>query len=206
MQKKEHEVKLIKISDILPNDWNTNRQDAARYRQLKKRIEKVGLTEPIEVILNPDLLSTDKYVIIDGYHRWKVCKELGWKEMFCTVVDTDAFPSKHELMKETLAKNRIGGEDDKVALKEQMELMVEEEDLGEICEETGLDFESTEFLLAEDFSSYEEREEKIKEERQESDAAILKIILPTDLKDLEIDEDLKHDVIKYIRQKYGKKG
>jgi len=49
---------------------------------LRESIQKVGLLQPIVV--------GDQNVIIDGYRRWRICRELGWTDVPVHVVEGDA--------------------------------------------------------------------------------------------------------------------
>ena len=73
---------IVKIDLIVPNTWNPkesiqdNEENKARYEEIKTEINKKGLFEAITV-----RELGDKYEILDGFHRWTACKELGFKEM-----------------------------------------------------------------------------------------------------------------------------
>lgn len=67
----------IKLDNIVPNSWNPNTMSEKNFEALKTSIE----------VTNGDYLKNNPlkvrkvdgyYEIIDGEHRWKVCKELGW--------------------------------------------------------------------------------------------------------------------------------
>lgn len=78
------EIKQINISLIAPNRYNPNVIGADVLAKLKREISDKGLCEPILV-----RIRGDGYEIVDGEHRWQVCKELGWQEMPCIIVDYD---------------------------------------------------------------------------------------------------------------------
>lgn len=195
----------ISIKDIQANDWNTNKMDATEYARLKKRIKKYGLREPIEVVKNPDILGTEKYVVIDGWHRLKICKELGFETVSCLVDEPDLFANKAEMELQTIAKNRIHGEDDREKLKERLTYLTDEAgfELWQVAEETGLNLDSITFLVSEDFDSFVSNEEQVKEKRQQSTLPLLKVLLPTDLAGVKIDDEAKQFVIKCLRKYYN---
>ena len=73
---------IVSIELISPNKWNPkesiedNEENKERYLEVKKEIETQGLYEAITV-----REVDSKFEIIDGYHRWRACNELGFKEM-----------------------------------------------------------------------------------------------------------------------------
>jgi ParB-like chromosome segregation protein Spo0J len=67
-------VPIEKIID--PDIWNLD------VEPLMKDIEKNGLKEPLYVSKAGDL-----YKVVDGNHRQRVLKRLGWKKIPCMVFD-----------------------------------------------------------------------------------------------------------------------
>ena len=78
------EIKNISISLITPNNYNPNIVQTEILAKLKAEIAARGMCEPILV-----RIRGDGYEIVDGEHRWQVCKELGWQEMPCIIQDYD---------------------------------------------------------------------------------------------------------------------
>lgn len=91
---------LIDVDEIEPNGWNPNMVSDNEYEALKQdmRVHGVSGVDPIlvshkgvyELPVPIDELpggAWDKafkvkgFVIVDGEHRWRVAKELGWKEI-----------------------------------------------------------------------------------------------------------------------------
>lgn len=74
----------VDIDLVIPNNWNPkdkldeNPVNNERYQQIKKGIQEHGLMMPVTV-RTVDGLTT--YEIIDGYHRWLACKELGYTKI-----------------------------------------------------------------------------------------------------------------------------
>ena len=58
----------IMHSDIIPNDWNPNKQNERAFEAEIESITDNGFVQPITVRKHPTQKS--KYQIIDGYHRW----------------------------------------------------------------------------------------------------------------------------------------
>jgi len=83
-------IQRIPIEKIVPNKFNPNSLSQDQYQLLKRDIAEHGLEYPIEV--RP--LTNGFCEIIDGEHRWKACKELGFKEVKCEVKDIDEAEAK----------------------------------------------------------------------------------------------------------------
>jgi len=88
MQEKAKEIfefdpkKLLKvpISEVRENNWNPKDPNSPEYEKVKRSIEINGLTQPIFVRENSD--GDTKYEVLDGAHRFRSCKELGFKEIY----------------------------------------------------------------------------------------------------------------------------
>lgn len=76
------EDKIVDIEQVKPNTWNPkdsideNPTVRKMYEQIKEEIRKKGLFEAITV-----RSVGNKYEILDGYHRWRACKELGYERI-----------------------------------------------------------------------------------------------------------------------------
>ena len=82
------DIKNISIDLIAPNIYNPNIIPEDILAKLRAEIAQKGLCEPIIV-----RGSGSGYIIVDGEHRWQVCKELGLQEIPCIVQeysDTEA--------------------------------------------------------------------------------------------------------------------
>lgn len=75
----------MKIKECVPNSWNPNEMNARQFASLKKAISKFGQTKPIQVCTWPGMKVKDGYVIVGGYHTWKVLSELGNSEIEANV-------------------------------------------------------------------------------------------------------------------------
>lgn len=76
------DITLIKTDLIKPNDYNPNIVPEDILAKLRAEIRQNGLTVPITV-----RSSGNGYEIVDGYHRWLICKELGLQEIPCIIQD-----------------------------------------------------------------------------------------------------------------------
>lgn len=73
---------VISLSKLRPNSWNPNVMNDEMYRKELASIRKFGYVNPI---LARDLVS--HYEIIDGEHRWKALKQLGYEEAEVTIIE-----------------------------------------------------------------------------------------------------------------------
>jgi ParB/RepB/Spo0J family partition protein len=78
----------IPVGHLIPNPWNVNRMPAEIEHKLTEYLRREGLVEPM--VVRPHPSEAERYEILGGYHRWKICKEkLGYESMPCVVVDLD---------------------------------------------------------------------------------------------------------------------
>lgn len=73
--------KVILIDEVMPNPWNPNVQDKGLYEKNKKQIEALGF---FGSIIAREYFG--RYQILDGEHRWKIAKELGYTEIPVEIV------------------------------------------------------------------------------------------------------------------------
>lgn len=93
-------TQLIDVSRLQPNGWNPNVMQDAEYQALKQDMRVHGVNGVDPILVSPkgvfqlqgeitgeawtQAFKVKGYVIIDGEHRWKAAKELGWKQVCCT--------------------------------------------------------------------------------------------------------------------------
>lgn len=88
------EIKTIKIKDLATNDGqieglpkNPRQIRDHRYEKLKKSIEDAPeMLQLRELLVYP---HGGKFVIIGGNMRYRACKEIGYKELPCKVLDAE---------------------------------------------------------------------------------------------------------------------
>lgn len=97
----------INVDRIKPNDWNPNRQSDHDFALLLKSMEDDGFTQPVIVLKNPDP-TDDKHIVVDGEHRWRAGKTLGYAEVPCVLVDMTAEQARVA----TIRHNRARGSHD----------------------------------------------------------------------------------------------
>lgn len=83
-------VREIAIDHIKPNPWNPNVVDEKIMAKLKADIKRKGFIPPVVV----RQVGNNEYEIVDGEHRWTVCKELGYTTIPAQVVDMNDTEAK----------------------------------------------------------------------------------------------------------------
>ena len=94
------DITLIELNRIIPNDYNPNVVSEDILAKLRQEIGQKGLCEPI-LVRGRD----NGYVIVDGEHRWRICRELGWEEIPCIITNFD----NNEARIKTLQLNYMRG-------------------------------------------------------------------------------------------------
>jgi hypothetical protein len=64
-------VQFVHISDVISNDYNPNKVAPTELKLLHLSIKNEGFTQPIVVSFDSEI---NKYVIIDGFHRYYIMK------------------------------------------------------------------------------------------------------------------------------------
>jgi len=102
-------VRWIPVEKVSPNDYNPNSVAKIEMGLLYKSIKHDGYTQPVVTIYDEKL---DKYVIVDGFHRYFTCKtnkdiyEKNKGHLPCVVIEKDI----NERMAATVRHNRARGE------------------------------------------------------------------------------------------------
>jgi hypothetical protein len=94
-------VEYVPIDSILPNAFNANRVDPHHMEMLKRSMVEDGFT-------SPPLVQEKTREIVDGEHRWRAAKELGYTEIPVVFVDFTA--EQHRIS--CLRMNRARGQED----------------------------------------------------------------------------------------------
>jgi len=129
-------VKMIPLEKLEANDYNPNRVASPEMRLLKHSIEEDGYTQPIVVYHDKE---RDKYVIVDGFHRYRCAREyFHLNEAPCTVIDKDI----KNRMASTIRHNRARGTHQ---IKDMSLLVSDLYKLGwsddKICEHLGMEID-----------------------------------------------------------------
>lgn len=96
-------VKMVPIGDVVSNDYNPNSVAPPEMKLLKLSIEEDGYTQPVVTYYDEE---KEKYVIVDGFHRYRCAKEyFNLPEIPVVVIDKPI----HNRMASTIRHNRARG-------------------------------------------------------------------------------------------------
>lgn len=96
-------VKMVDIDKVIANDYNPNKVAPPEMQLLKHSIEEDGYTQPIVTYYDK---SRDIYIVVDGFHRYRVAKEyLNLKQIPVVTIDKDL---EHRIAS-TIRHNRARG-------------------------------------------------------------------------------------------------
>jgi len=137
--------KTVPIHHVEPNPWNPNQQSKEIFEKEKASIKELGLLGSILV-----RERTGGYEILDGEHRWKACKELGYTEI--TVESIGEIEEKDAKLL-TILLNNLHGKDD----LEKRAKIFETLDAGQLqlLPFTEEEIENEKALFKFDFSQYD---------------------------------------------------
>jgi hypothetical protein len=93
----------VPVDLIYPNDHNPNRMRPAMYKALRQSILRFGFLVPIVV-----RQVGDRYVIVDGEHRWRAAKDLGMERVPAMIAEI----SEEEAKWASLHLNRPRGKNE----------------------------------------------------------------------------------------------
>lgn len=97
------DVRLVPAEKLVANEYNPNRVAAPELDLLERSIAADGVTMPIVTFYDPD---RDRYVIVDGFHRWTVLTQrLRCPQIPVVTIDKDL----SERMASTVRHNRARG-------------------------------------------------------------------------------------------------
>ena len=105
---KNTDIQEVDINLVHANLYNPNKMDSRTYKLTLKSIEEDGLIGAILVREHPD--KPNEFMIIDGEHRWRAAKELGYKKIKIEFAAKDT----PEAMISTLRLNKTRGENDPI--------------------------------------------------------------------------------------------
>lgn len=132
-------VQWVPIDKVEPNDYNPNSVAKVEMGLLYTSISHDGYTQPIVTIYDPE---KDKYVIVDGFHRYFTCKnnkdiyERNQGRLPIVVIEKDI----NDRMASTVRHNRARGKHSVAGMSSMVFKMLEngwkDED---ICKELGME-------------------------------------------------------------------
>jgi ParB-like chromosome segregation protein Spo0J len=130
------DVKMVDIDLVYSNDYNPNAVAPPEMQLLKKSIEEDGYTQPIVTFY--DKLE-DKYIIVDGFHRYRCAKEFFNLDKIPIVVINKPIQNR---MASTIRHNRARGTHSIKGMSSiVMELTKKGWENTQICEHLGMELE-----------------------------------------------------------------
>lgn len=96
------EIKMRKISELIPSEYNPRKISEKQFNELKKSFQSLGTLEPAVINMHPER----KNIIISGHQRINVAADLGMDEYPCHEV---SFSLKKE-KQANIRMNKNGGD------------------------------------------------------------------------------------------------
>ena len=165
----------IDIKLITKNPWNPNQMDKKTLKAEKESIEKYGVVAPI--IVRP---LKNKYQIIDGEHRYRVCNDLGYKKIPSVIIN--GLENK-DAKKLTIILNETKGSNDKIELGKLLGEL--EKDFGDNLK-IGLPFNNDDLNDLIEFGNVEWDKYEGLDMNKESDEEIFRLHLTFNGADIEL--------------------
>ncbi len=100
-----NQVQSIALDKLVAHPDNPNRMSKAKFAKLLRNIERTGRYEPL--VVRPCPQKPDCFQIINGHHRWRALRELGYKTAEALVWEVN--DQDTDILLATL--NRLGGSD-----------------------------------------------------------------------------------------------
>ena len=186
------EKRIVKINDISPNPYNPNEMSEYVFGKMKDTIQSKGLFGAIYVREFAGI-----YQILDGEHRWKACKELGWKEIPVEVAIGEMEESDVKFW--TIYFNNTHGKDD---IQKRAKLYEEiNEGQAQLLPFSEEEIKNEKELFKFDFSKYDQKQDISRDKK----ASVISLVVPDDIKELwdrccNISHDNKRDLTIMIYQ------
>lgn len=121
------DISIIPIDQLEPNPWNPNKQSDFIYEKEKNSIQTFGFIDPVTV----RLIEKDKFQIIDGFHRWKAAKDLGYLKI--PINDLGRIPDG-KAKQLTIILNELRGEYDPLKLAEIVKELSQDGGIDELIQ------------------------------------------------------------------------
>ena len=110
------ELEKVKIEELEPATYNPRQISTKQFNDLKESITKFGMVDPL-------IVNKNSYTIVGGHQRYKICKQLGYKEIGCIILDLD----KEQERELNIRLNKNTGEFD-------MDILANEFDIEELTD------------------------------------------------------------------------
>lgn len=104
------DARTVDISAVHENTWNPNRQSDKAFEAEKQSIEAFGFIDPVTVRVHPKIKG--EFEIVDGAHRIRALRELGYEEVAVNVIDV----TEDEAKRLTIILNETRGTPDRIDL------------------------------------------------------------------------------------------
>lgn len=140
---------IVKIDDIIVNPWNPNVQSKEMFEKEVASIKELGLLGSI--------LARETggcYQILDGEHRWKACKVLGYTEI---TVESMGEIDDNQAKLLTVLLNNLRGKDDLEKRAKIFEVL--DQGQMQLLPFTEEEIQNTKDLFKFDFLKYDKMEE-----------------------------------------------
>lgn len=124
---KEVRIEVIDLGCLAGREDNPNRMEMGVFKKLVGHIRRTGNYEPLVVRGHKDKAGC--FEIINGHHRAKALRELGYEKANCVVWDIDDDEARIAL----LTLNRLGGSDDVFKKSRLIKELGERFDDKELC-------------------------------------------------------------------------
>ena len=86
------QIIYVDIDKVRPNNYNPNVMDTEKFEALKDFCQTQGAEKLDPIWVRND--GVGNYEIIDGEHRWKAAKEVGWKRLRAFIIDMNVDGAK----------------------------------------------------------------------------------------------------------------
>ncbi len=125
----KNQVSSIPLEKLVAHPDSPNRMSKRIFAKLVRNIERTGRYEPL--VVRPCPKQKDLYQLINGHHRCRALRELGYETADAMIWDVDDHDT--DLMLATI--NRLGGSDvldRKLALLSKLKRRVQAHDLAKL--------------------------------------------------------------------------
>ena len=141
-----YNIKKVPVKKIQANDYNPNKVATKEMQLLYTSIKEDGYTMPIVCYYDKE---NDKYIVVDGFHRYRVIKEhkdIYEREQGClpvSVIDKDI----NDRMASTIRHNRARGKHEVELQASLVSMLKDGWDEIKIMKQLGMTLEEVQRLL-----------------------------------------------------------
>lgn len=118
----------IELKRLEPDPRNANHCQSDTLAKIERHIQRTGLCPPL--IIRPHPRKKNKFIVMDGHHRLKILKNLGWSKVECQIWPVDE--TEATLALATL--NRLRGTDNPVKRAELIDELCQRFSLPDLAE------------------------------------------------------------------------